>query len=289
MNTKVEFHCPDDTCHPLAEEVAKQLVRNQPGRARMDLYKKRKNKKGGKKRNIELYTCLFDGETFFVKHYFERKLVKRLSKMVTGPEGLRCYKIAQQLSADGIPVAEPVAAMIYRAGPVNADSIFIVRRVEGLNLKEVLHRNHWSRLPARTREAVWIQLARMWARLLNGGYVHQDAHIGNFILSEGPDDPRMVLVDMDNIHHYPFTPLRVRLHSLARFHSSLTIHLERAGYGMDPDERTLFFQECCAGLQTRTDPETLQATIPRMTARKVARRKKNRARKLSKRRERAGG
>lgn len=276
----VQINAQDQRGHTVATAVADQLLLERPGLANIQLFKGRLIKNNGQQRNIELHTCECEGETYLVKHYFERKLLKRLYKLLTGPEGQRAYRIACHLTAAGVPVAVPVASIIHRTGPVNHDSLFITQRIHGLDFKEVLHGSDWAQWSEPDKQSIWTQLATIWGRLLKSGYIHQDSHIGNFMLSNVSDVPSIILVDMDNIHYCPYTPLAVRLHSLARFLSSLGIHLERAQLPpLSSAEQTAFFKEFSINLGKPQDAVRLEEEVMRLAKKKMAKRERKRARR----------
>jgi len=116
----------------------------------------------------------------------------------------------------GLPVVEPLGAMVERAGPMLYRGWFLTRALDGVTLWDMLLTGGG---PDRRREALEAARATI-DRLHEGGLYHADLNFHNLVVCTGERPLRVVVLDLDKARLYPSalpaTSRRANFNRLAR-------------------------------------------------------------------------
>ncbi len=169
-------------------------------------------------KNIKVYKCTVDnlGEIYLKRYDYDRKLY-RLKESVFEPEGLSQLKKSSKLNKLDIPAILPIASAVKRNSFADYTSVFISRAVQNCRDCSELINEGIPEAARNNMKDILRQFGLIWARLLNNNIIHKDPGTSNFLLENWRDNPRVVLVDLDDIFNLPAAPELAKIHALARF------------------------------------------------------------------------
>jgi 3-deoxy-D-manno-octulosonic acid kinase len=142
------------------------------------------------------------GETWVVRHYHRGGMVARFIDdhyLWTGVDRSRAFRewrLLRSLRAAGLPVPNPVAAHVYRTGPIYTADIITTYLPDTRKLSAYI-------ADGSVPEGVWRRVGRMVRSVHAHGVDHPDLTAHNILL-----DPRggLFLVDFDNANVKPDGP-----------------------------------------------------------------------------------
>jgi hypothetical protein len=141
---------------------------------------------------------------------------------------LRELAIANEARLRGIPIAEPLGAMIETVAPGFYRSAFITRALTGMTLWEFLRADDDPTVRAHV-----VELARHAIDMMhNGGVQHADLNLHNLFVSKAGERLIVVILDLDKAQLFdgPVPPGRRRVNFT---------RLARSARKLDPDRRYL--------------------------------------------------
>ncbi len=135
----------------------------------------------------------------------------------------------------GLPVVEPLGAMVEAAGPGLYRGWFLTRALEGATLWNLLLNGG----EAAVRRVALEQTRVSIKRLHDGGLYHADLNFHNLFVSTGAAPIAVVVLDLDKARLYPdpLTPAR-RRRNFGRLGRS-ALKLIKAGAFLTPEEAAL--------------------------------------------------
>jgi hypothetical protein len=144
------------------------------------------------------------------------------------PRPLRELSVAAAAHRRGIPVAEPIGAMVEWVAPMLYRGVYLTRALTGMTLWEFLRldddavvRTH---IIEQTRQAV-----ETMHRL---GLVHADLNLNNLFVTQSRDSFAVAILDLDKARLFQGpVPPKLRARNLAR--------LRHSAHKLDPDGRCL--------------------------------------------------
>lgn len=173
------------------------------------------------------------GNTFFfrwhkhilvLRHYRRGGLIRHFVSRHYCYTGARRTRAAQefsmltQLHLKGLPVSQPYACRVDRAGLFYSASL-VTFRVAGKTIAERLLSNGCLSFDERNNEILWRALGSVIARFHNAGVYHADLNAHNILLDE---DGHIVLIDFDRARFRKVNEQRDwRLENIRRFERSL--------------------------------------------------------------------
>jgi tRNA A-37 threonylcarbamoyl transferase component Bud32 len=110
------------------------------------------------------------------------------------------WRIARALHAAGIPTAVPIA-MAERRGIVLEDAALVTREIpDALHLNAYVEAHLQGDPEAdRRRTALYDRLGRTVRRMHAAGFVHNDLHGGNILLTGDPEQPEIRIIDLHSV------------------------------------------------------------------------------------------
>jgi hypothetical protein len=137
---------------------------------------------------------------------------------------VRELRLTAEARRRGIPVAEPIGAIVERVGPVLYRSIFLTRALPGMTLWQFLTTDD-DRL---TRAYVVERARKAIDTMHRAGLFHADLNLHNLFVTPLLDDFGVFILDLDKARFFeaPLHP-RMRARNLAR--------LRRSALKLDPD------------------------------------------------------
>ncbi len=168
----------------------------------------------------------------FIKRPQRTSRVKRLLDCLRPSRPVRAFRLGHMLLARRVPTALPLAALELRRGPVLRESLLITETVDAERLDNFLQR-HLA--PPGAGEAdlgpqqqwdlarrVLAEMGRLTRRLHELGFSHRDLKATNMLVRwSPPDDPQIVLIDLDGLRRYPVVTTKRRFQALMRLNVSL--------------------------------------------------------------------
>ncbi|MEJ6951180.1 lipopolysaccharide kinase InaA family protein [Natronospora cellulosivora (SeqCode)] len=165
-----------------------------------------------KTKGIEVYKVKYMGEECFLKKYSYKRIEKMLqNNLLRKPEGIRNIKNSNHLLEADIFTADPIFSATRR-NFISYDSIFFMKKADGIELKEYLKNCELSQ-----NENVLRSLGEMWGKFIGNNFIHQDPELHNFFIDKSKSMIKITLIDIDDIYLLPFFSLNFSLHSVARF------------------------------------------------------------------------
>lgn len=141
---------------------------------------------------------------------------------------VRELAVAAEARRRGIPVAEPMGAMVEWVGPIVYRSVFLTRALPGMTLWEFLRTDDDALVAAHV-----IQQARQAIDTMHRlGLFHADLNLHNLFITKSHESFAVVILDLDKaqLFHGPL-PARMRARNLAR--------LRQSAQKLDPHRRYL--------------------------------------------------
>ena len=163
---------------------------------------------------------LKDGTELFVRLGRRGGLIRWLTKDVyvgVRPRPLRELAVAVAARRLGIPVAEPMGAIIEWIAPLIYRGMFLTRALPGMTLWEFLRTDDDPVVRAHVIEQVRKTIATMHRH----GLLHADLNLHNLFVSTAHESFAIAILDLDKARFFP-GPLsqRLRTHNLARLRRS---------------------------------------------------------------------
>ena len=174
---------------------------------------KRKNTK-----NTAVFYYDHEGNGYFIKHFFFRKWSYALKEIIGSPIGLTSYRKSIKMTVKDIPVATPLAAIIYEGTKSKKDSVYISRELENsLVVNDLIRENRVKEISDDNIKNLTLQMADIWAKLLNNNFIHKDPNAKNFMIKDLNGTPEIYLIDIADVFDLSVAPEFLKIHALARF------------------------------------------------------------------------
>ncbi len=174
----------------------------------------------------------------FVRRYLRGGMIRFLvSELYAGvnPRPLRELAVTAQARQRGLPVVQPMGAIVEAAGPWLYRGWFLTGALEGVTLWNLLL---GGKDRAARRQALLLARASI-DRLHQGGLYHADLNFHNLLLCTGAQPRRVIVLDLDKARLYPgsLPPARRRA-NFDRLRRSAS-RLAAAGANLTREERAL--------------------------------------------------
>lgn len=166
-------------------------------------------KKGG------VFKFDFNGSTFYVKYYNHTEISKLLKNIFRKPDAMRYYLTAKKLKYIGLEAPVPIILGIRKRNLLIKDSFLVTEEVNGPPIKEYLWENQ---LTENERITIAENIGKMMARLLNNNLIHLDPKLSNINIDIN-NNFETILVDIDGIYQYPFSPRAIEYQNIARLYA----------------------------------------------------------------------
>jgi len=166
-----------------------------------------------------------------IKRPRRKRAWKRLADCFRPARTIRAFRLGHALLTRRIATALPLVALERRVGPLLLDSMLITEYVDAPQLHHFL--NLWlgeGHQPAPLDEpqrrqlgtqVLW-QMGRLLQRLHDSNFHHRDLKGPNMLVRWAPpDQPQVVLVDLDGLRHVRHLTEKQRFHGLMRLNVSL--------------------------------------------------------------------
>ncbi|MFW5985604.1 MAG: lipopolysaccharide kinase InaA family protein, partial [Halanaerobiaceae bacterium] len=139
---------------------------------------------------------------------------KILKNQLRPAEGERHFKTACRLQECGIPVVDPVMGIIRRINFYLTESIYVTREFPGVNLIEFLQQEECA---PDFRCEIIKEVAKIWSRLINNKFLHQDPSLLNVLINRREDNYELALVDIENVYSLRFFPQLLFRKNMVKF------------------------------------------------------------------------
>ena len=139
-----------------------------------------------------------------------------------GPaRAFRFFKTASKLTAGGVPVVFPLAALQRKQVPFTTDSILITEYVRKSEDLYWFMRNQPCSFAV--KKGICVQIATIFASLHKCGLRHRDAKAQNFLVTtvRNGDSCKISLVDIDGVKSYGIRTSSARFRPLAKLAATL--------------------------------------------------------------------
>ncbi len=174
----------------------------------------------------------------FVRRYRRGGLMRFLvAELYAGtvPRPLHELRVTAAAHRRGLPVVEPMGAMVEAAGPCLYRGWLLTRALHGTTLWELL----LSAPQPQARRQALHQARAAIDRLHEGGLYHADLNLHNLFVYSDEQRPGVVVLDLDKARLYPGAlPARIRRNNFSRLARSAR-RLAAAGPSLADDERAI--------------------------------------------------
>lgn len=184
----------------------------------------------------KVYYVSYDNENFYIKFYDQIRNNKIIKNIFRGPESLRYFKTANTLIKKNLKAVNPVLAIIKKDNILSEKSILVTKELNG---KSVL--NYLKNIQEKKkRTKVIYETAKLFAELINKGFIHQDPSPPNFWVL---DNKRSIaMIDIDDVYYYPYIPKFIIVHMLARAQDRAIYDFSNSNSFLSRRERYLFIK-----------------------------------------------
>jgi hypothetical protein len=132
------------------------------------------------------------GQTYVMKHYFERSLRFAVKQTFLGSQAWRSYKVGCALADAGVRTPRPVACIENLRRGFQRDCYLLYPHVEGRSLRSSINAGFMSDVDI---AKAWDQLQTLWQQLSSLRVGLRDANTGNFIITS---NGTLWLIDLDD-------------------------------------------------------------------------------------------
>lgn len=171
-----------------------------------------------------------DGQPLQVicKRALARNLVRRLQSLIRPSRPMLTWCRAHALLHRQIPTATPLAVLERRRFGLLLDSVILTEYVENAHDLDTLLTIQLRDLPPRVQRRLKLRLINALVRVIHqlheAGYVHRDMKAPNILVQWQPEtaeEARVLLVDLDGIHHRPRSVASGAVREITRLNVSL--------------------------------------------------------------------
>jgi Lipopolysaccharide kinase (Kdo/WaaP) family len=188
-------------------------------------------RQGAGNRSSGLPLKLQDGIEFFARLGYRGGLIRLiLRNLYLGlrPRSLRELQVSAEARRRGIPVAEPIGAMIEWVAPILYRSIFLTRALPGMTLWEFLCTDD----DAVVRTYVLEQARKAIDTMHRMGLFHADLNLHNLFVTQVHENFAVAILDLDKARLFQDPlPARMKAQNFAR--------LRRSARKLDPNRLCL--------------------------------------------------
>lgn len=149
------------------------------------------------------------------------------------PRPLRELEVTLQARRRGIPLAEPLGAMVQWVAPMLYHGFYITRALPGMTLWEFLRTDDEPAVRAHVLDQARHAIETMYQR----GLFHADLNLHNLFVTQVGESLTVIILDLDKARLYP-PPLRPELSEAIRS------RLARSARKLDPVGRYLDAYAC---------------------------------------------
>jgi tRNA A-37 threonylcarbamoyl transferase component Bud32 len=172
---------------------------------------------------------LSNGRRVIVKRYRVSGMRDWVTYVVRDSRALTEWRVGRDLDAAGIPTAVPLAYAERHVGGVLRDAALVTREIA-----DAVHLNayvaaHFAGMPERDglRAVLFDELGRLVRRIHDAGFIHNDFHGGNLLVSGPPERPSLHVIDLHSVARHDHPPERSRWADLVKLlHSMLSCSTE---------------------------------------------------------------
>ena len=185
-----------------------------------------------------VYKTELDSETYFVKKYVNRSIVKVFLDLLRTQRSVVSMLTFWHLRSKGIPTYEQLFALIDRRKVFNRPSLVISKECKGRTIKQLLQ----TEISGDDKAGLLEQWIELYVKLLKGHVYHHDPNLSNFILEDGV----LKLIDLDDIRVYPCISDRLLKKNLKKFNKILFLAYTREKNGnidFNNEDREYIIQE----------------------------------------------
>ncbi|MEN8148786.1 MAG: lipopolysaccharide kinase InaA family protein [Planctomycetota bacterium] len=162
----------------------------------------------------------------FAKRYHLRGLLDRLKYLVIPSKAAAEWRAARAIAAAGLPTVHALLMGERRTLGILQDACFAAAGIENnLEFVPYIHEHLWDGTgeSEANRARLLDQLAGLVRRFHDAGFRHHDMHGGNLLVTGGPAEAIVHLIDLHTVKVGSSVPRGVRLRNLAKLlHSLLT-------------------------------------------------------------------
>ncbi|MBF8436555.1 hypothetical protein I0Q91_05665 [Halanaerobiaceae bacterium Z-7014] len=231
--------------------------------AKLELIKR----KGSK--NTAVYYYNHEGRGYFIKHFYFRKWTYALKEIIGSPIGLTSYRKSIKMLVNHIPVATPLAAIIYDGTRSKKDSVYISQELENSVLvNDLIKENKVRDIPKENMESLTLQMADIWAKMLNNNFIHKDPNSKNFMITDLNGEPEIYLIDIADIFALPYAPEFLKIHSMARFFGKFAKSFIQSEAEFDKKYFDIFEEEFSRNYNFKGSNEKFIAKVKKLTRKK---------------------
>ncbi|MGH7934269.1 MAG: lipopolysaccharide kinase InaA family protein [Candidatus Binataceae bacterium] len=188
---------------------------------------------GAGNRNSGIVVRLDGGPDLFARRSRRGGLIRfLLSDIYFGarPRPVRELTVAAEAYRRGIPIAEPMGAMVNWVAPAAYRGAFLTRAMAGMTLWEFMHTDD----DARVRAHVLEQARRAIDTMHRRGLFHADLNLHNLFVTQAGESFTIVIIDLDKARLFKVPlPARRRRLNFARLTRSAR-KLDPHGHYLDP-------------------------------------------------------
>jgi hypothetical protein len=230
-NIKVYYY--DSFDKDLVQEVIRCLMDKDLDKGSMEFVK------DGKGRQV--FKLAVNDKKYYIKKYFYRKISKRIKNLFRSAEALRALKVSLRLLRSGVPVVQPVLAVVYRRDFWTVDSLFVTEDFQGIDLQSYLADGKYDQ---DIKSLIIKGTARLWAQFYKNNFINGDPNLGSILIKFTQSDFKLSLVDVDNTRHLLSLPERMVIKNLIEFNAHSYSGLDRIGkQKLSFEDRIIFMKE----------------------------------------------
>lgn len=212
----------------------------------------------------QVFKLAVNNKKYYIKKYFYRKTSKRLKNLFRSAEALRAFEISNRLLRAGIPVVQPVLAVVYRCDFWTFDSIYVSEDFQGINLQNYLAFGNDNEV---VKRQVIKEVARLWAKVYKKRFINGDPNLASILIKFTGDNFKLSLVDVDNTRHVLVLPESTIIKNLIEFNAHSYSGLDRIGKKkLSFEDRILFLKEFILSSGRKVNLTKITEYIGRKTA-----------------------
>ena len=221
------------------------------------------------RKNTAVYYYNFEGDGYYIKHFYFRKWSYSLKEIIGNPIGLTSYRKSVRMLAHDIKVATPVSAITYGGTAFKRDSIFITRELEkSVLINDLIKGNQIMDIPDDKLEDLVVQMAGIWASLLNNNFIHKDPNANNFMIVDLDGDAEIYLIDIADVFDLPVGTEYFKIHALARFFGKFVKAFIQSGAEFDLEYLDIFEKRFIEKYEFKGSKEKFIARVKELARKK---------------------
>jgi serine/threonine protein kinase len=175
----------------------------------------------------EVYRFQYNNTVYYAKRFIAATIERYISQLAKGPQGIRCYNMANTLTSLNIQVPESIFVLSYRKNLLRSENIYLTKAFDGPSVFEFVLENLGQSHVKIAK--VLSNLTSALGTLHRNQYIHDDTSTSNFLVNS--KSLEICFIDLNSIYHQKKLSRDQILESLAPLNHGIFSVLVNNGMG----------------------------------------------------------